>query len=112
MFENRKVFHLHSRTLAKQNVSLYRWSQEWQICFRWQLKIGRIERWLENARAEDVSVLADFVAKESGLPEIKHHPALLNLTRLEIQRRLRFIGPVQLQGLIGMLFPVHEKIAA
>ena len=112
IFENRKVFQLHSRTLEKQNVSLYRWSQECQICIRWQLKKDQIERWLENARAEDVFVLAGFVAKESGLPETKHHPALVNLARLEIQDRLRYLSPVQLQGLTGMLFPVPERIAA
>jgi hypothetical protein len=105
LFENRKIFYLRSRTLENKNVSLYHWSEELNICWQWQNEREKISRWLETARPEDVIVLADFVAQESGLPETRHHPFLAILAKAEIEKRLRYLSLVQSQRLTSMMFP-------
>ena len=112
LFDNKRVFHLRSRTLGNQKVSLFLCSEELDRRWLWQCEVEKIDRWLESARAEDVIVLADFVAEESGLPQSKHHPIFVIFAKQEIQKRLRYLGLVQLQRLTAMLFTVAERIAA
>jgi hypothetical protein len=111
-FDNRRVFNLRTQTLGNQKVSLFHCSEELERRWIWQREMDKIERWLESAEPEDVIVLADFVAEESGFPKTKHFPMFVVFAKHEIQKRLKYIGFVQLQKLSGMLLSVPEQIAA
>ena len=110
--DNRRVFNLRSQTLGNQKVSLFHWSEELERRWFWQREMDKIERWLESAEPEDVIILADFVAEESGFPKTKHFPMFVVFARQEIRKRLKYLGYVQLQKLSGMLLSVPQQIAA
>jgi len=112
-FDNNRNFDLHSKTVGKQKVSLFLWSEKLERRWLWQCEIEKIGHWLENARPGDVNVLAEFVAQESGLPQSPYHdPMFVSFAKQEIQRQLVELNLVQLQRLAAMLFLVAEKLAA
>ena len=111
-FENKRTFDLCSRTVGNQEVSLFFWTEKLERRWLWQSEIEKIDRWLESARAEDVTALAEEVAQLSGLPKNKHNPMFACVAKLEIKKQLPELNIVQLQGLTAMLFSVTAKIAA
>jgi hypothetical protein len=111
-FENRRVFSLRFQTLGNQKVLLFHWSEELERRWLSQCEMDKIERWLETAEPEDVIVLAEFVAEESGFPKTTHFPIFAAFAKQEIKKRLKYLSFVQLQKLAGMLFSVPEQIAA
>jgi hypothetical protein len=112
VFDNRKSFDLHSGTIGNQKVSLFLWTERLERRWRWQCEIEKAVRWMEGARPEDVIVFADFIAEESGMPKSQHDPLFVILAKLEIEKRLRELGLVQLQRLAAMLYPANKQIAA
>jgi hypothetical protein len=111
-FDNKKRFDLKFRTIEHQKVSLFLWTEKLERRWRWQCEIAKICRWIESARPEDVIVLSEFVAQESGLPKISHLPIFVILAKREIEERLVELSLVQLQRLTELLFSVPERMAA
>ena len=112
LFDNNKTFDLHSSTVQNRKVSLFLWTEDLERRWLWQCEIAKVCGWMEEAKPEDVIVLADFVAEESGMPKFTHYPDFVILAKLEITRRLRELSFVQLQRLTAMLYPACERIAA
>ena len=112
LFDNGRKFYVRSRTVDKKEVSLYLWTEELEYQLRWQCEIEKIEGWMESAKAEDVMVLGECVAQESGRSKWLVSPEFECFARPEIKKQLLELGLVQLQKLGGMLFSVTESIAA
>jgi hypothetical protein len=112
IFDNGKSFGVKSGAVENQRVSLFLWTEELERRWQWQCEIEKAIRWMEGARPEDVLAFADVVAEESGMPKSGYDPFLVDFAKLEIEKRLRELGFVQLQRLTAMLYPASEQIAA
>ena len=111
-FDNGKLLNLRSQTVGNQKVSLFLCSEELERRWFRQLDTDKIERWIEGADPEDVIVLADLVAEETGFPKTKHVALFVVFAKQEIKKRLKDLGFVQLQKMAAMLIPVLERTAA
>ncbi len=111
-FDNQRTFDLQSRTIGKQKVALFLWSEDLERRWLWQCEIENISRWLEVARPEDVIVFGGFISEESGCSQFWNHPCVAILAKKEIVKRLPELGFVQLQRLAGMLYGDPGRMAA
>ena len=110
-FDNGKSFQIRTRTVEKQKVALFLWTEELERRWIWQNLTDKIRAWLENARPEDVIVVSALVGEESGRTMFWNHVLGYVPAKQEIMARLSELGLVQLQGIAGMLYPESEKIS-
>ena len=73
-FDNGRIFNVPSETVGKRKVSLFPYTEEWGRRWLQQCKIDRIGNFLETAKTEEVFIVADFVAEESGREKSKKDP--------------------------------------